>query len=87
MEEAGWFLGFPCSWAKGLLKPLGHPTANGMKFFAATELEELRSDVRWLARASDAVASYWRDKNARKTTARQSANRFVDSITAAPSVR
>jgi hypothetical protein len=73
-EEAAWYLGFspheiPILVAKGLLKPLGHPPSSGTKYFAAATLEDLRRDVKWLARASDAIVEYWKFKNARKTGA------------------
>jgi hypothetical protein len=48
----------------GLLKPLGHPPSSGSKYFATAELQTLRNDPRWLARASDATVNYWRKKNA-----------------------
>lgn len=71
MQETAWFLGFspheiPMLIAAGLLKPLGHPPTNGSKFFAASQLEELRRDSKWLARASDAVVHYWKTKNRRR---------------------
>ena len=50
--------------ARLLLRPLGRPTASGSKFFATVELQNLRSDTRWLARASDAMVNHWRNKNA-----------------------
>jgi len=70
-EQAAWFLGFspdeiPILTAKGLLKPLGHPAANGQKFFLAATLEELRRDEKWYGKASDAIIEYWRYKNSRK---------------------
>ena len=66
--QAGWYLGFaphdvPILVSAGLLKPLGHPPANGLKYFATAMLEELRRDPQWLARASDARVRYWRVKN------------------------
>ena len=69
--QTAWFLGFepheiPILSAASLLKPLGHPPRNGTKFFATEMLEQLRRDEKWLARASDAIASYWRERNARK---------------------
>jgi hypothetical protein len=71
-EEAAWYLGFaahdiPVLVANGLLKPLGHPADNAVKFFALATVEPLRTDVRWLARATDAMLEHWRKKNARKT--------------------
>src|SRR5947207_7409185 len=68
--QAAWFLGFerheiPILIAAGLLKPLGHPARNATKFLATQALEQLRSDEKWLARASDAICEYWRERNAR----------------------
>jgi hypothetical protein len=68
---AAWYLGFepheiPILIAGNLLKPLGKPARNCTKFFATETLEQLRHDERWLARASDAIAAYWRQRNARK---------------------
>jgi hypothetical protein len=69
--QAAWFLGFepheiPMLIAAGLLKPLGHPARNSTKFFATESLEQFRRDEKWLARASDAIRNYWRERNARK---------------------
>lgn len=72
--QTAWFLGFECHEitilaATGLLKPLGHPARNATKFFATTTLEQLRRDEKWLIRATDAVAAYWKEGNARKRSA------------------
>jgi len=72
--QAGWYLGFepheiPILIAANLLKPLGKPARNCTKFFATEMLEQLRHDEKWLARASDAIAAYWRQRNARKRSA------------------
>ena len=69
--EASWYLGFkrheiPMLIGAGLLIPLGRPARNRPKFFATESLEQLRRDEKWLARATDAIASYWRRRNARK---------------------
>ena len=71
-QEAAWYLGFaahdiPILAHAGLLKPLGHPPATAIKYFATATLTELRSDPQWLARASDAIVRHWQAKNARKT--------------------
>lgn len=73
--HTAWFLGFmpheiPILVAAGMLKPLGHPARNSTKFFATETLEQLRRDEKWLARASDAIAGYWRARNARKQSPR-----------------
>lgn len=74
VQEASWFLGFsqheiPVLMADGLLKPLGRPPRNGLKYFASAELEERRRDIKWLAKASDAIVAHWQNKNARKSAA------------------
>ena len=71
-EEVAWCLGFsqyeiPILMSKGLLKPLGHPAQNAVKCFAATTVEAMRSDVKWLNRATDALMEYRRKKNARRS--------------------
>ena len=68
INETAWFLGFTehdvsVLISVGLLKPLGHPPATGSKYFAAVDLQALRNDTRWLARASDAIVNHWRSKN------------------------
>lgn len=74
--HAAWYLGFepheiPILIAGSLLKPLGKPARNCTKFFATELLEHLRHDEKWLARASDAIAAYWRQRNGRKRSARE----------------
>jgi hypothetical protein len=46
-----------------LLKPPGHPPLSGSKYFATVELQILRNDTRWLAKASDAIENHGRKKN------------------------
>ena len=75
VEEAALLLGFstheiPILIAHGLIKPLGHPPLTGVKFFSVTGLEELRRDEKWLAKASDCIVDYWRDRNEKKKAAR-----------------
>ncbi|MCZ7636803.1 MAG: hypothetical protein M5U12_12640 [Verrucomicrobia bacterium] len=67
-EQAAWYLGFqphdiPVLIAAGLLRPLGRPQHNAVKYFATVELSALRDDPKWLAKATDAVQSRWRRKN------------------------
>jgi hypothetical protein len=68
VTETAWFLGFneqdiPVLISAGLLKPLGHPPQSGSKYFATADLRVLRDDIRWLAKASDAIVNYWKRKN------------------------
>jgi hypothetical protein len=77
--QAAWFLGFepheiPILIAASLLKPLGHPARNATKFFATQALEQLRRDEKWLARASDAICAYWRERNARNRSCERGTN-------------
>ena len=70
-EEASWLLGFnphdiPILVAAGLLKPLGQPAQNAVKYFAAVTICELKQDVHWQSRASKEIMHYWRKRNERK---------------------
>lgn len=75
VEEVAWYLGFApheitILMAEGLLKPLGRPPTTGVKYFSAVALEELRRDPKWLARASDCIVQYWKERNEKKTAHR-----------------
>jgi len=52
--------------ATRVLKPLGNPPPNGIKFFAASELLELVKDRTWLAKVTNALNQHWQKKNAAK---------------------
>ncbi len=67
INEAAWMLGFgehdiSVLVSAGLLKPLGHPTASGFKYFATVELQKLRMDTRWLGKESDIIVNDWKSK-------------------------
>jgi hypothetical protein len=49
-----------------LLKPLGNPPANGIKFFATVDVLELVKDRSWLAKMTNTVNQHWHKKNSRK---------------------
>lgn len=49
-----------------LLKPLGNPPQNGVKYFAAKEVLELAADEKWLHRITVAIYQHWHRRNARK---------------------
>ena len=71
-EQTAWYLGFaphdiPVLVSKGLLRSLGHPRQNTVKFFALAVLQDLRSDSKWLSRATDTVTEHWRAKNASRS--------------------
>jgi hypothetical protein len=71
-ENVAWLLGFmahdiPVLVAKGLLKTIGDPPPNGIKYFATADIEQLKTDRKWLARATSCIHRHWQDKNRRKT--------------------
>jgi hypothetical protein len=67
-EQAAWVLNcqphdVPALVAARLLKPLGNPAANSIKFFATADLLELVKDRNWLVRVSNAIYQHWHKKN------------------------
>lgn len=70
-EQAAWGLNcqphdVPVLVAARLLKPLGNPPPNSVKFFAALEVLELAKDRAWLARVTQTLIQHWQRKNAMK---------------------
>ncbi len=71
VEQTAWLLNcqvhdVPILVTARLLKPLGNPPPNGIKFFATIELVELTKDRDWLTKATTAIHRYWREQNGRK---------------------
>jgi hypothetical protein len=69
-EQVAWVLNcqpydIPILVAARLLKPLGTPAPNGIKFFATSDVLELSEDRTWLAKATNTITQHWRAKNAR----------------------
>ena len=88
VEQAAWVLNCPAHdipvlVAARLLRPLGNPPVNGIKFFAAAELLDLIKDRGWLVKVTNAVNSHWKEKNARKRRGERQARRS-DGETAYP---
>ena len=70
-EQAAWVMNcqphdVPILVAARLLKPLGNPPPNGVKFFAASEVQELTKDRGWLAKVTNALNQHWQRRNAAK---------------------
>ncbi|MCX6896214.1 MAG: hypothetical protein NTZ16_12095 [Verrucomicrobia bacterium] len=68
-EQAAWVLNcqphdVPALVAAKLLKPLGNPPANGIKYFATAEVLESIKDGAWLVRVSRTIYQHWQKKNA-----------------------
>ena len=49
-----------------LLKPLGNPSQNGAKFFAAADVLEAAKDRSWLVKVTNIISQHWQHQNARK---------------------
>ncbi|MGH7989376.1 MAG: hypothetical protein ACREDS_04175 [Limisphaerales bacterium] len=70
-EQAAWVLNcqphdVPTLVGARLLKPLGNPPPNSVKYFAAAEVLEQTKDRAWLAKVTNALNQYWQRKNAVK---------------------
>ena len=71
VEEMAWLLNcqphdIPVLVSAHLLKPLGNPPANGVKYFSTMFLLESTKDPAWLSKATNAIHHFWRNKNARR---------------------
>jgi hypothetical protein len=72
VEQVAWVLGcqshdIAILVASRLLKPLGNPQPNAVKYFCTAEILELAEDRSWLAKVTNTISQYWQKKNARKT--------------------
>lgn len=70
VEQTAWVLGMrahdiPVLIAAKLLKPLGSPCANSVKYFSSVEVNHHRADRRWLSRCTDCLYQYWRKRKGR----------------------
>lgn len=70
-EQAAWVLNcqphdVPILLGARLLKPLGNPMPNGVKYYATFEIVELAKDRAWLVKATNALNQHWQKKNAAK---------------------
>ena len=67
-EQAAWALNcqphdIPVLVAARLLKPLGNPPANGVKFFATADVLELTQDRAWLNKVTATIYAHWNRQN------------------------
>lgn len=70
-EQAAWLINcqphdIPALVTAKLLKPLGNPPSNGIKFFATADILESAQDRNWLVRVSTAIYQHWHRKNSLK---------------------
>lgn len=73
--------------SNGLLKPLGHPPANAVKYFAPTDVLELAGDGKRMGQICDAIYEYWRGKNAAKSRGTHTRRAPVNGADVAQRVR
>lgn len=78
VEQVAWALGcqshdIPILIAARLIKPLGNPQPNAIKFFATTEILEQTKDRSWLAKVTNTITQAWHKKNSRKMSKPSSA--------------
>ncbi|HEY0550229.1 MAG TPA: hypothetical protein VGF13_11565 [Verrucomicrobiae bacterium] len=71
VEQAAWVLNcqphdIPVLVAARLLKPLGNPPANGVKYFATADVLELLKERAWLTKVTNAIGQHWQRQNARR---------------------
>jgi len=70
-EKTAWVLNcqlhdIPILVAARLLKPLGNPAPNGIKFFATADVSELLKDRSWLTKVTNTINEHWHRQTARK---------------------
>lgn len=70
-EQAAWLINcqphdVPILVVARLLKPLGNPPPNSVKYFATLELLEQVKDRAWLAKVTNTLNQHWQNKNANK---------------------
>ena len=70
-EQVAWVLNcqphdVPALVATRLLKPLGNPAANSIKYFATADVLERIRDHNWLVRVSSTIYQHWQRKNSAK---------------------
>ena len=68
-EQTAWVLNcqphdIPVLVGARLLKPLGNPPANGIKFFATADVLELTEDRGWLNKVTTTIYAHWHRQNA-----------------------
>lgn len=94
VEQVAWMLNCPphsiaALNADRLLKSLGDPPVNGIKFFCTAEVQELIKNGSWLAKVTNSIIKHTKNQNDRKMNPPKRLSRngyplgMVDSITTA----
>ena len=84
LDEAGYLLGFHPEGISFLvsakiLEPLGDPPEGAPLWFAAAQIMQLRTDQKWLSKATKAVRFHIKEKNEKAKAKRGEPNPLVDS--------
>ena len=71
VEQTAWLVNcqahdIPVLVAARLLRPLGNPPPNGVKFFCTADVLEVCKDRSWLSKVSAAIYQHWHRQNVRK---------------------
>jgi hypothetical protein len=71
VEQVAWLLGcqphdVPILVSTRLLKPLGNPPQNGIKYFCRSEVSDLAKDRAWLAKMTQTISQHWHKRNVRQ---------------------
>ena len=86
-KQAGWVLNcqphdIPALVAARLLKPLGNPSANGIKYFATADLPEIAKDRAWLVKMTTIINTHWQKRNAKNCRSQNGHSPLIDLSTA-----
>ncbi len=81
-EQTAWVLNcqvhdIPILVSSRLLKPLGTPAANSIKFFATADVLDLANDRKWLAKVTATINLHWHARNAKTRKLRNSHSRTL----------
>lgn len=71
VQQLAWTLGcqmhdIPILVRARLIKPLGNPASNAIKFFSAEVILEQAKDPAWLAKITNTINQAWQKKNKRQ---------------------
>lgn len=71
VEQVAWLLNCPPHaiaplMAARLLKPLGNPPTNGIKFFFTPDIQESIKDRSWMTKVTNAIIQHTKEHNERK---------------------
>jgi hypothetical protein len=71
VEQVAWVLGcqahdVPILVSSRLLKPLGNPAPNAIKFFAMADIQDLLKARSWLSKMTNVINQHWHRQNSRK---------------------